>query len=349
MPSGPSASSSDGHPPFPHDHGPLAWAHPGWLRDASAWLDDRLAAAGLARTGDVERAHLRPWSVVLRAPTTGGTVWLKAANPTTRFEPALSLLLSRVVGDLVLAPIAIDSGRGFTLLPDGGPVLGEQVQGAALADAFARALVAYGRLQRALEPHVDTLLELGVPDMRPAALPERFAEALAIVGAQTHDRAGRAKLEAVAALEPSVLAWCDALAASPLSASIDHNDLHPGNLFADGRFFDWADSVVAHPLAAMLVPLRVLERMLADTAAPAAALGAILDPYLDVFADRAPREELVSILPTACRVAKIARALGWERALAAAQAQGIEVEEQFSAAAAQTLFSLLEPAHAAAH
>ena len=57
------------------------WSSPDWLAGARTWLDERLAAAGLERTGDVDQAHLAPWSTVLCAPTSGGRVWLKAEGP----------------------------------------------------------------------------------------------------------------------------------------------------------------------------------------------------------------------------------------------------------------------------
>ena len=65
-------------------------------RGRSAWADERLAAAGLARTGDVEQPRVRPWATVLRMPTSGGTVWLKATGPEVAFEVGLYELLVRV-------------------------------------------------------------------------------------------------------------------------------------------------------------------------------------------------------------------------------------------------------------
>ena len=59
-----------------------------------AWLDERLAASGIRRTGEVEQPHLRPWATALRAPTDRGPVWRKAAGPETAFEVALGSRLS---------------------------------------------------------------------------------------------------------------------------------------------------------------------------------------------------------------------------------------------------------------
>jgi hypothetical protein len=141
-------------------------------------------------------------------------------------------------------------------------------------------------------------------------------------------------------MAPAVAEWCERLAASPLPASLDHNDLHPWNILAGGRYYDWGDSVVAHPLAAMLVPLGFVQQSLGAGRDFAGAR----DAYLDVFADLAPHSELVETLALACRVAKIARALTWERALRAAREQGATLDP-WENATAETLASLLDKSY----
>jgi hypothetical protein len=278
------------------------------------WIDSHVV-----RTGDVELVRERPWATVLRAPTADGPVWLKAAGVGTAFEVPLYALLARVVPDDVLVPIAVDVERAWLLLPDGGPSLGEAE---ADASAVIEALVEYGRLQRELWPYADELLALGVPDMRPAVMPERFEEALA--------EAGR-PLPEVAALAPQVAEWCARLAASPLPASLDHNDLHPWNMLAGPRYYDWGDAVLAHPFAAMLVPLGLVRSMHGD-----AALARAREAYLSGFGSP---DELGDTLELACRVAKIARALTWVRAIQA----GGDVDPDWAAAPAETLEDLLSP------
>jgi len=76
----------------------------------------------------------------------------------------------------VLIPLAMDQARGWILLPDGGPTLGERTSGQELVDGLDAALMPYGRLQRALEPEVGAMLAVGVPDMRPAVMPARLRE-----------------------------------------------------------------------------------------------------------------------------------------------------------------------------
>jgi hypothetical protein len=329
----------------PDGHGVVVWSTVGWRERAVAWIDEHLARVGLARTGEVDQPHLRPWATVLRVPTSDGTVWFKASAPGTAFEPPLYVLLARAVPDRVLVPLATDPVRAWALLPDGGPPLGERLEGDALADALVAGLVVYGRLQRDLAPRAGELLALGVADMRPAAMPQRFEEALDATADDTDPETRRR----LVALRPRVAGWCERLGASGVPASLDHNDLHPWNMLGGSgetiRFYDWGDAVVAHSFAAMLVPLGFVARLLGVGVDHPRFVRA-RDAYLDAFADLgAPGEDLADTLATACRVAKVARTLTWDRALRAAREQGEEVDDTWTQAPLASLSSLLDESY----
>jgi len=315
------------------------WASEAWRASAVAWLDEQLSRVGMKRTGEVEQPHLRPWATVLRAPTTGLPVWLKATGPGTAFEVGLYELLNRVVGEHVLTPIAIDLERSWVLLPDGGPTLGDRVEGDGLIDAFATILPRYARLQRCLAPQAENILALGVSDMRPAMMPTRFDEALEAFGPP----------EQVAAQRENFASWCARLAAMPGPASIDHNDLHPYNMLVSGpgaagevRFYDWGDAVLAHPFACMLVPLGWIRDRL-SVAEDGPEVRRVRDAYLEVFSDLAPHAELVEALELACRVGKVARALTWGRAVMASSPE--EMDDEYASAPLYCLRSLLDQSY----
>jgi len=329
------------------EHGVEVWSSAGWRERAVAWLDERLTEAGTARTGEVEQPHLRPWATALRVPTRHGPVWLKAAAPGTAFEVGLYGILHRVAPGRVPAPLAADVARGWIVLPDGGPALAERLGGADLVDALEAALPQYGQLQRDLAPLACDLLAMGVADMRPAALPGRFAEALDAVAGFVERRgstADRAALRRVAGLGATYAAWCERLAASPVPASLDHNDLHPWNILGPGMgaslqavFYDWGDSVVAHPFASMLVPLGFARSGILRTGPDDPRILRLRDAYLEGFGDLAPHAALVEELELACRVGKVARALTWQRAVVA---MGSDDDEGFARAPLETLLSL---------
>jgi hypothetical protein len=251
----------------------------------------------------------------------------------------------------VLTPIAADPARGWIVLPDGGPPLGKRLAGAELVGALTDAVAHYARLQQVLAPHVDEMLVLGVTDMRPGVMPQRFEEALEVVEAlvaRRGDEAARTVLERAAVMGATVASWCDRLAGSPVPVSLDHNDLHPWNILGAGgedvRFYDWGDSVVAHPFAAMLVPLGYLRRLLEESSDDPRFLRA-RDAYLGVFAAYGSHDELVTTLEVACRVAKVARVLVWERALREARDQGEPIDDSWARAPLDTLASLLDDSY----
>ena len=333
-------------------HGPAAWGSAAWRDSAVAWLDESLARAGRRRSGPVEQPRTRPWATVLRAPTTSGPVWLKATTPATSAEVALYPLLVRSAAPRVLAPLAVDVERGWLLLPDGGRTLADDGPGAALVGGLTGALVALAEVQTALAPHVEELLAVGVPDMRPEVMPARFAEALEVTRRDVTpgDAGGADALAEVRRLPPAVARWCAVLQGSALGATLDHGDLNPPNVLTGGpgapRFYDWGDAVVAHPLAGARLPLQQLRDALPGGDHDPALLAA-RDRYLRAVVpqddpDDPDPEGLVDVLEAACRLGTVARVLTWERGLRAAREAGEEVRPDLVASAGQVLASVLD-------
>ncbi len=303
------------------------WSSDAWRDSMLAWVNDHLARTSLHRAGEAEQFRLRPWGTVYRIPTTQQPVWFKAPAPATVFEVGLYGLLAREAPSLVLDPIAVDLDRGWLLLPDGGPTLGDIARGPELIDTLCEILPRYGQFQHDLAPQVDTLFALGLTDMRPAAMPARFDEAFSAVETWVTghgDTADRETLHRVAARRDTFVAWCGQLAAAPGIPSIDHNDLHAKNIFVTSpgpplqvAFADWGDAGVAHPFATLLVALNVVRHHLNVTAGDPTVLR-VRDAYLEAFSDLASRRDLIATADLACQVAKVTRALIFIRSLEAA-------------------------------
>ncbi|MDX6347094.1 MAG: hypothetical protein QOF84_1884 [Streptomyces sp.] len=286
------------------------WRDVRWRREALAWAEEALAGAGL-RAG--ERAgwgvRLRPWSVVIRIPVADGTsaVWFKANPPGSAFEPGLARALARWVPGQVLTPLAVDTARAWSLLPDGGPLLAPAVADEGADPHYWEApLRQYAELQRAVGPRVGELAGLGVPDLRPEGLAERFDELVALMDVP----------EPVRRMRPQLADWCAELAGSGIPATLDHSDLHEAQVFrGDGRrfvFFDWGDSSLAYPFSSLLVTARVTRRRFgADAPAVLARLrDAYLEPWTDGGHDLPALRRLAGL---ACRVGPVGRALAWGR------------------------------------
>ncbi|SDF43813.1 Phosphotransferase enzyme family protein [Blastococcus fimeti] len=297
--------------------GLATWRDPEWRADALAWAGEQLARAGLALDGEPEQPHVRIWSTAFRLPLrNGGVAWLKAPGAGSAHESALSAALGRWSPESVLVPLATDPARRLLLLPDGGERL--RTHGSD-SSTWAALLQAYAVLQRELVRHGDALLELGVPDLRPAALPELAAELLDDDEAQLAGRPGgldpavRARVRADL---PAFSAACRELAGG-VPATVQHDDLHDGNVFVSGdryRFFDWGDASVAHPFLSVQVALASATRVL-GLPAGSSVLRRLRDAYLEPWSEFGSPRELRGQCDLALRVAPLARALTWRRIL----------------------------------
>ncbi|MET9296482.1 aminoglycoside phosphotransferase family protein [Streptomyces sp. NPDC003077] len=295
------------------------WEGPDWRRAALEWAAGELAAHGLRATG-LEKVRLRPWSVLVKISVAGtgtpthtdarpGAVWFKANPPASLFEAGLTEALAGWVPEHVLRPLAVDPGRGWSLLPDGGPLFKDALDH--VPDdprAWEEPLRQYAELQRAVMPQVRAMERLGVPSARTAALPEAFDRLVAgnaVLGAD--DRA------ALRALRPRLAEWCAELAGVGIADSLDHGDLHAGQLFAvpSGRFvfFDWGDANVTHPFCSLPVPAQAA----CDRYGPE-VLPRLRDAYLEPWTgDGRTRAELRRAVSLAWRLGAIGRSCSWGR------------------------------------
>jgi hypothetical protein len=299
---------------------PSAWHDPVWLAEFHGWAASELAAHAYRITGAPEQLHIRPWSTVVRLATDRGPVWAKAMRPSTAHEARLLPALVAWGVRAIVAPLAVDAGRGWMLLEDGGTTL-RQSGDPGLA-AWEPVLTTYAEVQRSLESRADELLALGVPDGRPPSLPATLDALLdddqwwRLVGT-AEARASEAARERLRELGARIATRAADLDATGVAPTLQHDDLHDANVFvrpAGIRFFDWGDAVVAHPFASMLTTLGSIAHRL-DTSVDDPRLDRLREVYLEAWTDRLPRAALAEALELALDLGRIGKAAAWARAL----------------------------------
>jgi hypothetical protein len=252
--------------------------------------------------GPIETGHARPWATVMRVPVAGGVTWFKACAQVQAFEPRLSAELFDRWPDRVTEVLAVDEARRWLLLGDAGIAVRELGNP---PEAWLEALPPYAELQKGETTYALEHVGHGVPDLRMAALPAGYERLLA-----NELRLARDDLNRLRDYAPRFTELCAALAELGIQESVQHDDLHMGNLYSHSgklRIVDWGDSSISHPFFSLVVTFRFLEEFnhLAPDDPWFRRLG---DAYLEPWGSGL--EETFEI---AIRVGSFAHAIAWTR------------------------------------
>ena len=108
----------------------------------------------------------------------------------------------------------------------------------------------YAELQRGEAAQAHEHLAHGVPDLRVATLPARYEDLLRRELPLESD-----EIERLRAFSPRFSELCDELAARGVPETVQHDDLHMANVYAQGeqlRVLDWGDASISHPFASLV-------------------------------------------------------------------------------------------------
>jgi hypothetical protein len=267
------------------------------LNDADEWI-----RAHVEPVGTIETTHERPWATVLRVPLADRVAWFKACGPVQAFEPRLTAELFARHPDRVAEVIAHDEERGWLLLGDGGTPIGEFGNP---AEAWLTVLPRYAELQRGEAVHTRDHLVHGVPDLRISTLPARYEDLV-----RRDLPLAPEEIERLRAFRPRLAELCDALVATDVPETVQHDDLHMANVYGrDGQYrvLDWGDSSISHPFASLLETFRFLEER--NELPPGDPWFARLrDAYLEPWGSG-----LEDVFALAMRVGAFAHAIAWLR------------------------------------
>ncbi|MBM6404844.1 phosphotransferase [Phycicoccus sp. CSK15P-2] len=295
---------------------PALWSSAAWRAELEAWLLPALADAGLTPTGPVVQDRVRFWSTVLHVDTDDGRVWVKENAPSQAFEAALVTVVDRIAPGRMAPVVAAEADHGWLATRDVGVPLWDRDDVG--EDAWVELVAGWGRLQRELAPHADALLATGMaafPEDAAAGWAADLADTLYALPTGDPRRLSDGERREVDAGLPLVADAAEALVASGMPATLQHNDLHLGNAFHEAgspvAFIDLGDAVWAHPFTAFRIPLWILAERQGGAGDP--LVGRVVDAALEPWTDLASRDALRALLPSADRVSCLHRALSWQR------------------------------------
>lgn len=291
-----------------------------YLASARAWILSSLDAAGIRATGRSEQIRVRPWSMQLVTPSTEGRIWFKANCAGLTHEAALHAELARIAGSFVDRPLAVHRGHGWLLTRDRGPTLAER------GEPTLQQWCALVQEAAALQRHVASaplVARTGVLDCSPSTVLPRFdalLERFSSLAPSDPCHLTTDEVRAFHAARPGLQDAVAVLTAGFLPVTLNHGDLHPGNvLMVDGkpRLFDLADAQWA---AAPEVLGAAWGWLVHRTRHP---WRQVFDAYREVWSDLVSSAEFDDLLGAAIFTLPVNRALTWTYAVAGAGEEDI--------------------------
>jgi hypothetical protein len=226
------------------------WARRGWRTRASAWMRGAAAEAGRPLIDDPRPFFLRGISALLRAPTDGPDLFLKAVFPPFHAEPALTRLLAERFPDAVPPVLATEPEEGWLLVEDIGSSWVGDLPEAARPDGLRRGAETLVRIQREIGADREAIASLraeGAPNRPLATLLAEVEAAIGPDGAAVEGGLEPARATRVlAALDAAI----STVARVGFPDTVVHGDFHSGNaaVARDGiTIIDWSDAAIASP------------------------------------------------------------------------------------------------------
>jgi hypothetical protein len=286
------------------------------------WIHIETERHAIRITGEIEQPHVYAWSTVLHVPTDQGKLFFKATAPETLYEAALTQALATWFPDCMPELVAVDAGRGWMLMRDGGEPLRASVRPAKDSAPWKPVIARYAEVQVGLSQHLTQLLSLGLPDHRLRMLPALYTWLLADQESLMIDQEKGLTSAEWQELKDKTARFeqiCAGLADYGIPESLNHGDFHDGNiLLRDGRitFFDWGDGSVTHPFTSLRTFFVSIELSLdLEEYSFTPEMAELLDLYLKPFEQFASKDALLEAYQVSKPVASIVKTLAWHQGI----------------------------------
>lgn len=301
----------------------LIWNDPVWQKQAHDWIRTEAERNSIRLTGRIEQPHVYHWSTVMRVPSNEGMIFFKATAGETIYEIALTQKLASWFPEYLPDLIAVDAGRGWMLMRDGGEQLRASIRPTKNIMPWESVIGRYAELQIGIAEHVDELLALGIPDHRLAVLPALYTRLLTdrkslMIGEEKGLTVE--EFDQLQGMTRRLEEICVELDKFGIPESINHGDFHDGNvLVKNGRitFFDWGDADVTHAFVSLRTWFVSMEISLEleEWAPPTPEMTALLHRYLEPWERFASKDDLLKAYHLSRPVASIVKTLQWHQGI----------------------------------
>jgi hypothetical protein len=248
-------------------------------------------------------------SIFLEGIYEGDSVYLKSANQAAFFESHLTAYLSKNFPNTTVELLAANHKSNWIVMKKLPGVLLRTTKS---RKAYELMIRNYTILQRQVMPNVNEVLSLGVIDRRLPILWKEIDDNLELLCATGLDEEDTFK---ILSIKSELLSMCEEMV-GVFPDTLEHGDLHSGNVFIEDnsfRFFDWGDASITHPFLSIRVFWNSLFELLEEDRDEnwMRKISEFRPAYLDRWKDYAPISILKRQLLLAEQVGCVYRALSW--------------------------------------
>jgi len=287
------------------------WERAGWFREAAHWIDQQLDRLTIRRNGPLlQHGAFRSEALVLRMPTSSGSLFFKAAAQIHPNEVALTRLLAAHWPGYVTELVAFDQDRNWMLMPD----YDANRQDSGTPEDYAAAVSALATIQFGSTALVDQLKALGCEFLGAGRLKdfllglEQLDDFYGVIAAGLTE----AERQELAAVAPQLADLCDQLSEFNIPATLIHPDFCASNFFihsGSARIIDWANCSIGDPFFSLMKLLRnnharAFESPESDP---------VIRNYLQVFYPAETESRLLEALTIVSQLQHAWRLLRWSR------------------------------------
>lgn len=233
------------------------------IEQLTEWTNKFLLANRYQLLGSLEEVQITAWSSVRRILTTNGYIYLKKIPNLLSSEPFIIELLHNQFHECVPIIIAVNDELNCFLMKDAGQPFYLLTDNKLRLNLIRETISKYKYIQNKCTSLTSQFINMGIPDWRLEHLPHLYHQLILQENLLIEDGMSINDIKRLSELINKCMALCDQLSKFSIPETLDHCDLHGGNVLINEKtnavtIIDWGETVITHPFFSLTAFLRSL-------------------------------------------------------------------------------------------
>jgi hypothetical protein len=244
-----------------------------------------------------------PWSCVIRFKTSNGLVYLKQTPAQLALEARITKMLFEECNASVPYIIANNANLNCFMMKDAGTPLRERLKQKFDVSLYCKAIEQFTVMQITTMDHVQTFLDIGVPDWRIDKMLALYNQLLLEKDLLIADGLTVTEINKLKVLRTKITHLCQVLSDSSIKDTLVQCDFHDNNILIDNSskvvtFCDLGEIVISHPFFSLIGCLKQARKHYGITEVDEQyqqLLNACLNRYMNIY----PKKDVLDAFKSA--------------------------------------------------